>query len=469
MKKLVDIKEPEAMESGVFPSLAPNQTVIWRDSENILFTDGAAEKSSGVLELHAAGGTITALAQAFVDGDQRAYFAKTDTVYKWDSPNGELILRTGFAAGGYWSLAVWGEWLLATNNIDKPQIWKNGAALSMIDWPNYPLATAKIIRKLANRPLLFSGQEVHWPRVTDIEYFTLPDPTGNSGNYNFRDLDSDIMAVEPFGEQLAFYTENKMGFVSFIGGTSVYGFKIRLEGIGSVSLAAVIPVGAIHYGMSRDGIWRTDGSSFAYIDPPAVNRYLDYYRKASTLASVVGVHAKDRSSVQWFFDTNENDPLTGLPIRRGLAFNYKAGSWMPLLMNVTAAAPQEAFSKPLVALGQFFGVYDTGSDLGANPMPSRLLTAPFDGGQADRFKWWDMVEVRWTGSPNVEVRFGLHREEVFGEHPDDEWLPWGPLERQNWITRESVYLSMEIRSTGLGVAYRIGGLAVHGTMAGWLQ
>lgn len=479
MQKIAEIKEPELLESGIFPSLAPNQTALWRTAENVLFVDGAAEKSPGVELLHTVGAPITAMAQAYAEGEQRAYFAKADTMYKWNMDDGETILRTGFSPSGRWSMIPWGTWLLAVNGVDNNQIYKNGGASTMADWANMPADAQKatIVRKLANRPILFKGQTFTWPRVTDIEYFTTPDPTGNAGNLFVRDLDSDFIAVEPFGEQLAFYTENKMGLISFIGGTSVYGAKPRLEGIGAISLNAVVPVGAKHYGMARDGVWVTDASSYRYLDQPAVNRYLDgadpqtkvpypWSRDPALTDSVIGVHVKDKEMVQWFYDSREQ--VGGKPVRRGIGYNYTKGSWHALRMPVTAVAPQEAFPKALVALGQFFGLYDTGWDLGTNPLTALLQSAPFDAGAVGRYKWWDMVEVHWTGDP-IEVRFGVHRREEFGDDPSDEWLPWTVLARENWIQRESVYLSMELRSTALGATFRVGGVAVHGELAGWAQ
>lgn len=480
MQRLVEIKDPAALESGIFPSLAPNQLALWRTAENVLFVDGAAEKSTGVQELHAVGAPIIALAQAYAEGEQRAYFAKADTVYKWNEVDGETILRTGFT-GGRWSMIPWGTWLLAVNGVDNNQIYKDGAALSMVDWANMPAGAqqATIVRKLANRPILFKGQTLTWPRVTDVEYFTTPDPTGNAGDLFVRDLDSDFIAAEPFGEQLAFYTENKMGLISFIGGTSVYGAKIRLEGIGAISLNAVIPVGAKHYGMARDGVWVTDASSYRYLDQPAVNRYLNGSDPATGVPfpwsmdpdltdSVVGVHAKDKEMVQWFYDSRETVGDPPEPIRRGIGYNYTKGSWHALKMPVTAVAPQEAFPKALVALGQFFGLYDTGWNLGSDPMVATLQTAPFDAQEVGRYKWWDMVEVHWTGDP-IEVRFGLHRREVFGDDLNDEWTAWTTLARENWIQRESVFLTMELRSTALDATFRVGGVAVWGEVAGWAQ
>lgn len=478
MKKLAEIKDPALLESGIFPSLAPNQTALWRTAENVLFVDGAAEKSPGVVQLHAVGAPIVALSQAFVEGEQRAYFAKADTVYKWNAVDGETILKTGFT-GSRWSMIPWGTWLLAVNGIEDAQIYKNGGALTMANWAGVPDAAKKatIVRKLALRPILFKGQIAYWPRVTDIEYWTTPDPTGNAGNLQFRDLDSDVVAVEPFGEQLAVYTQNKMGLFSPVGGTFVYGFKMRLEGIGAIALNAVVPVGAKHYGMSRDGIWVSDGSSFQYLDQPAVNRYLDgkdpdtqvpypWSMDPDLTASVAGLHVKDKGMVQWFYDSNE--VVASLPVRRGVGYNYAKGTWHALKMPVTAVAAQEAFAKPLVALGQFFGLYDSGVNLGPNPMATFLQSMPFDAGEVGRYKWWDQVEVHWTGAA-PEVRFGLHRHEEFGDDPSDRWTDWTTLARVNWVQQESVYLTMEIRSTTLDTTFRVGGVAVWGEPAGWTE
>lgn len=463
MQKLIDIPGNDSqaaglLESGVFPSLPAKHQKLWLSGSNVRFVDRSAEKAKGIFPLGQVGADIVGMTQAFVEGEKRVYFATGSSVFKF--ANGGTVALLDTFTGSKWSLLPWGAWLLATNDVDPVQVSKN--INSMVPLANVPVSHARIIRKLGNRPIIFYGQEMAWPRTTDIEYWTTPDPTGRAGNFFIRDLDSDVVAVEPMGEALAFYTKNKMGLIQFIGGTSVYGTKVRLEGIGAIGLNAVIPVGARHYGMSATGIWVTDGSSFDYIDPPAVNRLIDSTIDHDNGDAVVGVHVQDRTTVEWHFKDGQGNI-------HGVGYNYGNGSWQLFSLGVTAAIPQEVFDNPIAAAGEEWGEYDKSDDVGAQAMFSSLTSGAFDAGEANRFKWWDMVQLNIEKTGNVEIRFGLHQEEKFGSHPNDEWLDWQPLSRENWIQRESVYLTMEIRSQEFGTSWRLGGLSVWGEPAGLVQ
>lgn len=461
MQKLIDLPGENAgiIESGIYPSLPAKQQKLWLDASNVRFVDRGAEKARGIFPLESAvGADVIAMTQAFVTGEKRVYYATAGDVRKYAN-GGSVVLQSGFSSA-HWSMIPWGSWLLATNDIAAVQVCKNTP--SMVPLAGVPVSHARIIRKLGNRPIIFYGQEMAWPRTTDIEYWTTPDPTGRAGNFFIRDLDSDVVAVEPMGEALAFYTKNKMGLIQFIGGTSVYGTKVRLEGIGAIGLNAVIPVGARHYGMSATGIWVTDASTQQYIDPPAVNKFIDANLDRTKGDRVVGVHVQDRTTVEWHFrDSNDNI--------HGVALNYANGAWQHFNMGITAAIPQEVFDNPLAAAGAMWGEYDKSDDLGANTMLSSILSGPFDAGEANSYKWWDMVRLNIESEGTLEIRFGLHKQEEFGKDANDEWLPWVPLQRENYIQRESVYLSMEIRSNTFGVSWRLGGLSVWGELAGLVQ
>lgn len=453
------------LESGIFPSLPKNQQKLWLDGENVVFQDRGAEKARGISGLGSAGTSISGLAQAYVDGKLRAYFATASTFHKYE--DGDTTELASDLNGGVWSIIPWGNWVLATNGVDKVKVSKDTNTL--VDLAGVPVDKARIIRKLAQRPIIFAGQTAYWPRATDIEYWTVPDPTGNAGSYFIRDLDSDVIAVEPLADRLAYYTENKMGLVTFLGGNAVFGFLNKLEGIGAIGLNAVVPVGAKHYGLARDGVWVNDGSSMAYLDAPAANRYIDENLDKTRGDDVVGVHVKDKTRVDWFFRDN-------LGAIRGIGYNYVRGGWYKLTMPVTAAVPQEVFDNPLAAAGTEWGLYDETNDIGAVTMPSLLTSGGFDAGAPDHFKWWDAVELRLEGQ--CEVRFGLHYTEKMGDTNalpfsggewTDEWLPWTAADRINYIMRESPYLSMQLRTTGSNATWRLGGLTVRGEMAGWVQ
>lgn len=460
MKPLIQLKDGQLIQAGIKPSLPAVQDKLWKDASNVIFGDQSAEKAKGIAYL---GGTIepiTGMAQAFVSGQQRVYLGTPTRLYKYAT--GSTVALTGTFTGQRWSMIAWGTWLLATNDVDPVQVCKDtGAAVALA---NVPVTHARIIRKLY-RPIIFYGQTAAWPRLTDIEAWATPDPTGRAGNFPIRDLDSDIIAVEALGEQLAFYTKNKMGLVSYIGGQEVYGFKVRLEGIGSIGLNAVIPVGVRHFGMSATGFWVTDGSGFDSIDNPDINRLFDTLIDLTRGDEVVGIHVKDRSMVQWYFPSVSSGV-------HGLGYNYKTGAWQHLNMPITAGLSQEVFDNPLAAAGVVWGLYDSTNDLSGNPLVSSLVSGAFDAGLPNNYKHWDMVQVNVESQGLVEVRFALHRFETIGNDPSDEWLPWTPLARENWIGvggRDSVYLTMELRSTGLGSAWRIGGLSVYGEEAGLAQ
>lgn len=460
MQKLLEIKDGALVQSGIKPSVPDAQNVLWADSSNALFVDNGVEKARGISNNGVMPAPVTGLAQAFINGVKRVWLGTPLQLYKSDD-GVTLQLTGGPYTGQRWSMIPWGTWLLATNNVDKVQVCKDTGAA--VDLGGVPVTKARIIRKLANRPLIFYGQSAAWPAATDIEDWT-PSPETNAGDFFIRDLDSDTIAVEPLGDQLAFYTRNKMGLVTFIGGTSQYGFKVIQTGIGAIGLNAVVPVGFRHYGMSATGIWVTDGSGFDYIDAPDINKFLDeHFSDKSRGDEVVGIHVKDRSMVEWFF------PGVG-GIIHGFGYNYKTGVWSHLHFPVTAGVTDEVFDNPLAAGGTKWGLLDKTDDITDVAMPSSLTSSGFDAGEPQRYKRWDKVEVYMQDTQGlIEVRFWLHKTERYGADPSDEQTPWITLARENWIQRDSVYLAMELRTTGLATHWRLGGLSVHGELAGWVS
>lgn len=463
VKPLIQLKDGQLIQSGIKPSLPAIQDKLWKDASNVIFGDQSAEKAKGIQYLGSTVGNITGMAQAFVSGQQRVYLGTATKLYRY--ANGTTTTLTGTFTGQRWSMLPWGTWLLAVNGVDVPQVCKD--TTTAVAWANVPTAAlgAKIVRKLAERPLLFYGQEVAWPRATDIEAWATPDPTGRAGNFFIRDLDSVVVAVEPLGDVLVFYTKNKMGFATFLGGQLIYGFKIKLEGFGAFGLNSVIPVGARHFGMGPKGFWVTDGSGWDDIGRPDINRYVTNHVDPARGDDVVGIHVKDRSMVEWFFPGLDN-------VVHGFGYNYKTGAWQHLHLPITAGLPAEVFDNPLAAAGQVWGLFDSTDNIAGNPLVSSLTSGPFDAGLPNNYKHWDMVQLNIESAGLVEVRFGLHRFETFGNDATDAWTAWTPLTRENWLGTgglDSVYLTMELRSTAVDTNWRLGGLAVHGEEAGATQ
>jgi hypothetical protein len=458
VKTLLDIQDPKMLMSGVWPSVAKNQAVLWRDSENVVFNDGSAEKLPGYTTLGEADAPVTGLAQAYVEGQKRVYFGTAAKV--GHVTDGVLsTIGTGFT-GGKWVLEPWGTWLLATNNDEPPQIWKNTGSLAEWAPDTMPFARARLVKKLSNFPLVFSGQEVAWPHLLDIEDFTLGDPTKRGGKLFLRDLDSDVIAAAPLSQGLAFYTHNRMGILNFIGGTAVFGQRMLLHGVGAAGRNCIVPVGPKHYGIGLDGLWVCDGNGFIYIDQPAVNRWFTEQVDPLWLDDAFSFHIKDRSLIVWVFRCK--DALT-----RGLTFNYSNNAWGPLRVGWTAGADQEVFAESLVADGAKIGRFDLALDAGGSAIATSLRSSPIHVGAPTRTKQWDCVRVAREGSGTVEVRFGFSDTEA----AEPIWTAWSTLLRDNYINATtspnvSVYLTIELRSSGAAVSWRLSGLTVYGEPRG---
>jgi len=54
-----------------------------------------------------------------------------------------------------WSFAQWGDWVLATNGADTPQVLKYGTAAEFADIANFPVSSAQIVRVLGPHALFF--------------------------------------------------------------------------------------------------------------------------------------------------------------------------------------------------------------------------------------------------------------------------------------------------------------------------
>ncbi len=102
-------------------------------------------------------------------------------------------------------------------------------------------------------------------------------------------------------------------------------------------------------------------------------------------------------------------------------------------------------------------------------MESSLVSGPFDAGAINRYKWWDMVQLEIETDGLVEVRFGLHKLPTYGDDAEDRYTAWTPVARENYIQQESVFLTMELRSTEADTNWRLGGLVVKGEPAGFVQ
>jgi hypothetical protein len=241
MRKLVDLNDGQMLERGIFPSLAENQTELWKTSSNVEFLSRKVKKAVG-FTLNNNSGTIYAIAQAFVDDQQRAYFATASSL--WYNQIGVTFnIGNGYDISGFWSLETWGNFLLATNEVDPPQVWKNtGMAEDLAGFTGVRADRRyRLFKKFKNHMLAFFGQQFDFSSESNIELW-VPDVDNSAGGLFIRDLDSDVIAACPLGADMAVYAGDSMSIIRYVGAPLYFGIEPAIDGIGAVS-ASFIPTG----------------------------------------------------------------------------------------------------------------------------------------------------------------------------------------------------------------------------------
>lgn len=457
MKPLLKLNDPAQFAGGIWLDTADNQPSLWRDATNVEFDEGSITKTGGLQQDFATAAPPSGLAGTSVMGVPRLYVGAGSQLLVRDGALPQVI-GSGFAAGGLWSMITYGTWLFATNGINPPQIWKNAGVTTNI--PSMPFPNARIVRKLEVFPMFFRGTEVCWPAYDNPEDF-VPGPGKRAGQFFIRDLDGEIAAVEPLGENLlVYYAQDMYGFVRFVGGETAMAIKSVAGGIGAVGPNSVVVAGHFHFGLSRKGMWQFDGNSWQYLMPPTVGRWFNSMVDWSKAETAAMVHDEQAQSVSLFFTCKD-------AVRRGLTYTYAGtmqGRWSKLEMPVFATAEQGAHNWPLVGTSTGVSRFGMGNNMGADPLPASLHSAPLDMGSTDTHKRWQMLEVHKDNVIGLfEYRVGYSNS--VQEVPD--WTDWNVVQKENWLQdRESILLSVEFRSLGLGATWRLTGLEIHGVVTG---
>jgi hypothetical protein len=270
---------------------------------------------------------------------------------------------TGTQMVSRWSVVQWGTWVLATNGVDRIQIWKPSP--TQTEFKDLSLAAstsdgaepefAELLIKFKAFVLAANTNNgtdfVDWCAEDDVSVWT-PSPSNLAGSKQLRNMRSPIRAASPLGDGIAFFGDDRSVYCSFVGSPNVLGFRDFVDGTGALSKDAVTTVGRHIYGMGKHGIWRTDGVQVQYIDDPAIHDFV--YAggiNREQLSQVIAWWNPAERMIVFFFPEPGSDFNS-----RGVGFNVDNNSWTILGFGRTAATSSTAFRFPVTAdqLGNIF-------------------------------------------------------------------------------------------------------------------
>lgn len=462
-EKLIELKPGKGLDTGVFPSAQPTAGAVWKDARNAWFRELHIESVPGKTKIiNAISRSAKVAVQAFVAGLPRVYYEDLGIInyYAGAAP----VVVGSLADSNDYDLEPYGEWLLATDNVSPLQIWKGTGTFANAGDVASQFTTCKIIKKLAQHVLAYntsvSSAGFHWCSASNPELWT-PTAVNSAGNLVIRNLDSDIIAVENLGTSHAVYARSSMLQVQYTGAGQWFGTPgTALNGIGAVSRHSVVSVGKVNYGLTKSGIFFTDGSNYSYLDRPAIDRWIQENIDWSRAAEVVGyyndqlllliwtVPTLDGARISIAVDPKNKDRAQGVDVGRRV--------WTYLVEQFTFGANREVFDNPIIALTDGIYLNSVANTVAEGFSLSSWL---FDAGEQQVSKLWDYLLLE--GTLSGEVRVG------FTDLPTMESVEWGDWEtceyRMPLQSRESVFFAIEFRSDA---AVKLNGISVYGEKAG---
>lgn len=346
---------PELVDTGLFPDQPGENAPLWATGQNVTFIPGYARPSFGteiVGELTQPG-SVTGFGVCRIAGTPTGFAGNKNQVVKFTDPDSiwsPTVVGSSYTGDDQdiWVFAAWDDWMIFTNGVDHVQISKAGAAAANLDTDSQ-FTTAKAVLEAGEFVFAFNtdsgnGNDSWWCNKGNPEVWQAA-ASNIAGDIELRTSTSEITCAKLLREVPFYYTQISQHRLNFVGAPDVWQTEKTANEVGACGPAAVVEVGAFHYGFGKQGIWRSDGVSATYIDVGFIHDYIFDDLGEDYLNGVVAFNADNDDSVIFSFPTSSSTYNN-----RSVAFHLVKQTWTILGYGITAGLPAGSFSNDLVGM-----------------------------------------------------------------------------------------------------------------------
>lgn len=483
----VGIADLETLATGLYPGRLVDQEIFWHEARDVLFQTSGIRPSPGIVPLQiisgyfddhtgmfdaATGmfdaayetitfpsgvltGTVKGVHQqkTAISGETLVAFGTDSELGMFDREHQVVISYTNLGGisdasevrtNTLWSFEQWGNWVIATNGVDKPKVLKYPGTTSFVDLANYPADYGKIVRRLGPKILFFNTSDgfnqILGSKDDDPETWDpLSDPTAIE--LTVRDFHGEMIAAEPLGDTIAVYGDNGMHIVSY-GGPFLVTAKKALEGIKAVSSQSIVANAGLHYGIEEAGIFVTDGVSVQRPVEKQFGHWLNSNVNWREKSRITGWVDRARSQISWAVPlTNGSNYLVGL--------NYVSGA-VSLEPTGIACGARTNLGMAIPIIGMHNSDLRMLIDAPVGRIPY-LMTRPIPLNNRFALLYIEGFMFRLTGEGlRVRARFADSLREFT---PSLTWVELGEITDQSdptkftdtvtWVSREAAYVQFQ--------------------------
>lgn len=432
MRPLMDITPGQVIGSGVLPDSANEETMIWAEMDNTVIEAQGIGRPLGAQRIDTVTETIQHIVQqtSLAEGNIAILAGATGTWKYNGSSIVALTIPTFASAGGTPLLESWGDWTVATNNIDKPKVRK-GSGVGFVDLGG-DINFTRCLQFIRRSPYLMALNTsdgptwVRWCSADDIEKWVVK-PENTAGDFTIRDIPGAIKGGCSLGDAILIYGQESVTVCTYIGTPYIFSFVTTIHGIGIFGPKSVCEVNRKNYGIGPQGPFVTDGYNYTLLGDDRFRIWLKNNLDANKPHAITVFHNEFTDSVEF-------------------RFQKKDGKWAALYWKLDAeqfgmgslrcdvGIERDVFPTPLVAVGTALCKYtrDTPSWDGV-AFPSLMKTKWMDCGEVGFDKFVDHVLLDGD-LLNVDIRVEMQN---FHDESDWEALVLSDAQRQNWIMQEA--------------------------------
>lgn len=351
---VLQVADPQQIASGLQPDRHVFNRLLWDVAENVRFWQGKVSRlipplevvdtatvfSRGISQVQDSDG-LRWLWHAGVNGEVHRYNTSAELITTLTS---FVEDQTEEQAATFVDFVHWGNWTLLNSGLTAPVRYKPDTGL--LDTFGAP----QCLQLLKKRNQLFAigvgdnGKVVQWSDADDIEEWDIL-ANNLAGDLPIEELDTPIRAASKLGSAISVYADDQLAVVYWVGAPYYYGQDVKLDGIGAVGKMAVCADGPFNYGVSRNGVWRTDGQSFQYIDEGVLSSYLEENVNWGQSSKIIACRNDVRRSIEFHFPMQDS-----LEVSEAWGFDPATGGWSKVV-PFQMAAERKIFTKPLGASG----------------------------------------------------------------------------------------------------------------------